>query len=247
MYESYVHHIVGDSPAASAAAAGVAAAFARKTQAIIAPSEDVALLLRRRGVRQHLFVLPTGVAMLDGSVERRQLARQRLGIAPQDRVVSFVSRLSREKNLEEVAAALERSSATRILVAGSGPDEDWFKQRLSAQFLGSLSGEALRDVYLAADVFVFASLTETQGMVCLESLAAGTPVVALDAPGVRDVVISGYNGRLGTDLVAGLEEVLRSPASGWRERCLLSAQRFLLARTIPELEAIYQFLRKVRL
>jgi glycosyltransferase involved in cell wall biosynthesis len=62
--------------------------------------------------------------------------------------------------------------------------------------VGSLDGPDLVDAYHAMDVFVFASRSETQGMVLTEAMAAGKPVVALDGPGVREVVLDGYNGRL---------------------------------------------------
>ncbi|MDZ7748580.1 MAG: glycosyltransferase [Halofilum sp. (in: g-proteobacteria)] len=61
---------------------------------------------------------------------------------------------------------------------------------------GKLTGATLRDAYAAMDLFAFASQTETQGMVLAEAMAAGVPVVALDGPGVRDVVADGHNGRV---------------------------------------------------
>jgi glycosyltransferase involved in cell wall biosynthesis len=61
---------------------------------------------------------------------------------------------------------------------------------------GTLEGQRLVDAYHAADVFVFASQSETQGIVLTEAMAAGLPVVAVDAPGVREVVRDGYNGCL---------------------------------------------------
>ncbi len=83
---------------------------------------------------------------------------------------------------------------------GDGPQAKALREQMKdnprVHFLGALSGQELIDAYHLMDVFVFASKSETQGMVLAEAMAAGVPVAALDAPGVRDVVVPGENGRL---------------------------------------------------
>src|SRR6185503_2951637 len=102
-----------------------------------------------------------------------------------------------------VALFLEREPAARFLVVGDGPGREKFaavfEQKGVADRLilaGKRTGRVLREAYRAMDVFAFASMSETQGMVVAEAMAAGRPVVALNAPGVREVVQDEENGYL---------------------------------------------------
>src|SRR5690606_26560960 len=90
-----------------------------------------------------------------------------------------------------------------FLVVGTGPSDEAIRQQFRRarlehrlRMVGSLQGQPLVDAYHAMDVFAFASTSETQGMVLVEAMAAGVPVVALDAAGAREVVADGKNGRL---------------------------------------------------
>ena len=141
--------------------------------------------------------------------------RAECGIPPGAPVLVHVGRLAREKNLRYLLGAALRflagSPEAHLLIAGEGPMRAEVEQTIRdagepgqrAHLLGVLKGRALADAYAAGDLFLFASQTETQGMVLVESMAAGTPVVALDAEGVRDLVRDGVNGRL---LPAGVDE-----------------------------------------
>jgi glycosyltransferase involved in cell wall biosynthesis len=98
---------------------------------------------------------------------------------------------------------LKKKKTGEFLVVGNGTSlefiEDKFKQEdLSSRLhcTGALSGQDLIDAYHAMDVFAFASHSETQGLVLVEAMAAGIPVIAVDAPGVREVVEDRVNGRL---------------------------------------------------
>jgi glycosyltransferase involved in cell wall biosynthesis len=114
---------------------------------------------------------------------------------------------------------------------------------------GSRTGEALADAYAAMDVFVFSSQSETQGMVLAEAMAAGNPVVALDGPGVREVVNEG-NGRL-LPASASEDEFARALAELTSDRGKLSAMGKNSQRSIADfgldhcagrLEALYRLL-----
>ena len=120
--------------------------------------------------------------------------------------MGHLGRLAPEKNLafltEAVCAFLQRSPTSHFLLAGYGPSEEFVKRTFERVGLanrlhitGQVSGETVVNTYHAMDVFVFASKSETQGMVLVEAMAAGVPVIALDAPGVREVV-DHHNGRL---------------------------------------------------
>jgi glycosyltransferase involved in cell wall biosynthesis len=111
-----------------------------------------------------------------------------------------------------------------------------------------LTGRPLADAYHAMDVFVFTSQTETQGMVLAEAMAAGVPVVALDAPGAREVVRDGRNGRLlrepdRNSFVAALRELHDLPAlerSAIREAARRTAEEFTVDRSTDALITLYE-------
>jgi glycosyltransferase involved in cell wall biosynthesis len=153
----------------------------------------------------------------DGSAFRHQLS------IPADAfVVGHLGRLAPEKNLvflaEAVAGFLHTRADTHFLVIGSGPSESDMREVFDNAGLsgrlhiaGILQSAELANALHAMDVFVFASYSETQGMVLTEAMAAGVPVVALDAPGAREVIRDRVNGRL-------LEEQQREAfvaALGW--------------------------------
>lgn len=137
--------------------------------------------------------------------------RQTLGIPETAFIVGHLGRLGEEKNLRFLTTAMikfmlrpDAFADTRWLLVGTGPMLEWIKNRFNESNLshrlhvvGELNKQqSLIDAYHAMDVFAFASKSETQGMVITEAMAAGVPVVALDAPGVREVVDELRNGRL---------------------------------------------------
>ncbi len=207
LYEQYTHYVPGDSPTMKRFAIELGTRYANLSDQVFAPSESIRALLLERGVDTPIAVVPTGVhlesfASGDGAAVRRQL-----GIAAEAFVVGHLGRLAPEKNLEfltrAVAEVVAGDARTHFLVIGTGPSEKTIRERFARaglstrlHILGLLQGRQLADALHAMDVFAFASLSETQGMVLTEAMAAGLPVVALDAPGAREVVDDGSNGRL---------------------------------------------------
>ncbi len=151
------------------------------------------LVLWPRGVDGHLF---------HPGRTGRTAVREALGFAPGDVVIGHVSRLAPEKNIDYLAKALAIVAETRpqakLLFVGDGPSRGELEAKLGSQakFAGYRSGEDLADHYAAADIFAFASLTETFGNVVLEAMASGLPVVAVGAGGVSDIVQDHKFGRL---------------------------------------------------
>src|SRR6185503_9609416 len=207
MYEQYTHYVPGDSPALQRFVVQLSVGYANLTNQVIAPSESVASILAGRGVETPIAVIPTGVDLARFGSGDGPGFRAGLGIPPRALVVGHVGRLAPEKNLRFLSGAVARLLAEKdhavFLVVGSGPSaeeiEKVFRQRGLAGRLhlaGPLEGPRLADAYHAMDVFAFASRSETQGMVLTEAMAAGVPVVALDAPGAREVVHDRVDGRL---------------------------------------------------
>jgi glycosyltransferase involved in cell wall biosynthesis len=207
LYEQYTHYVPGDSPRLQRFAIELATTYANLCDQVIAPSYSIVMLLRERGVTTPVSEIPTGVqvenfAHGDGSAIRRQLS-----IPAGAFVIGHLGRLAPEKNLVFLARAVADFLHTRadahFLVIGSGPSEADMRKVFDTAGLagrlhiaGILQSAELANALHAMDVFVFASHSETQGMVLTEAMAAGVPIVALDAPGVREVVRDRINGRL---------------------------------------------------
>lgn len=245
LYENYTHYVPFDSPALKRFVIALATEYANASDGVIAPSQSVAELLRTRGVETPIHVIPTGIDSEalgegDGAALRAQYR-----IPPDAVLIGHVGRLAREKNLrflaEAAAPVLRRSQRVHCLVVGDGPESaalgEIFERHGVGERLiltGKLTGQALIDAYAALDLFLFCSQTETQGMVLAEAMAAGCPVIALDGPGVRDVVRDRANGRLlpadsDSDTMArALQEAIDHPAErgDWSADAMRSARRF---------------------
>ncbi|WP_438483430.1 glycosyltransferase [Oleiharenicola lentus] len=206
-YEDYVHYVPYDSPALKKAAVNLSTEFANLCDGVIAPSESLARLIRRRGVKAPIAVVPTGIDVKSFAKGNGARFRKKFKIPANAFVVGHIGRLAPEKNLaylaESVALALKKIPNSRFLVVGGGPDEEklrgvFQKHGIEPQLTmaGKHTGRSLHDAYRAMDIFAFSSFSETQGMVIAEAMAAGLPVVALNASGVREVVQHGVNGYL---------------------------------------------------
>jgi glycosyltransferase involved in cell wall biosynthesis len=204
-YEDYTHYVPFDSPALKELAINLSTEFANLCDGVIAPSESLARLIRKRGVTVPIRVVPTGIDVRAFAAGQGARFRKKFRIPARAFVVGHVGRLAPEKNLGYLARAvalfLHRTPRAFFLVVGAGPSEAAIKAAFAKQgvadrliLAGKHTGRALADAYNAMDVFAFASGSETQGMVLAEAMAAGCPVVALRAPGVREVVRHGKNG-----------------------------------------------------
>ncbi len=207
LYEQYTHYLPVNNPTVKTLVSEIAVHYGNLTDHVFAPGSSVADLLRDRGVKTPIDVLPTGVKINKFSGGNGKRFRNRFEI-PQDKfLVGHLGRLAPEKNLPFLARAvcvfLKEEEQPHFLVVGEGSSRFEIKKIFARaggagrlHFTGVLEGQQLIDAYSAMDVFVFASKTETQGMVLVEAMAAGTPVVALEASGVRDILEDGKQGRI---------------------------------------------------
>jgi 1,2-diacylglycerol 3-alpha-glucosyltransferase len=257
MYEDYTHYVPGDSKTLKRFTIELATGYANMCQAVVAPSESTRDILVNRGVTTPVNVVPTGV-QLDRFVRGSGSGfRDIMGIPHEARVIGHVGRLAPEKNLYFLTSAIvdlmKRDENVWFLLVGSGPmqsemetlcDEGGVSDRLC--YPGTLQGDFLTSAYKAMDVFAFASTTETQGMVLTEAMAAGTPVVALDAAGAREVVRDGVNGCLLIEQTlqtfADALEHVAEDSTRLRDGCLQTAQDFGIRNSTRKLLGLYQSL-----
>ncbi|TWU46861.1 glycosyltransferase [Rubripirellula reticaptiva] len=206
MYEQYTHYVPLDSDAMKRVAIQMATEYCNLCHHVIAPSESIEALLRKRGVNVPITTIPTGIDLKFFGGGNQQRFREKVGIPQDALVVGHVGRLAAEKNLTFLTNALGKYLADHehavFVVVGDGPARREMVQILESVaapnqivFVGRQTGQDLADAYAAMDVFAFASQSETQGLVIAEAMAASTPVVALDGPGIREIVDE-RNGRL---------------------------------------------------
>jgi glycosyltransferase involved in cell wall biosynthesis len=206
-YEKYAHYVPLPEPLVASLAVRLASRFAASADLVIAPSARIAESLADLGVRAPIAVIPTGVPLDLFRPGDRGEARRTLGLDEDAPLCLYVGRLDREKSVERVIDAFGSIalavSGARLLLVGQGSHEAALKRLAAAspaseaiRFAGSVAREELPPYYQAADLFLFSSETETQGLVLAEAHACGLPAVAVRASGVDEVVRDGETGLL---------------------------------------------------
>ena len=208
LYDEYVHYAPFVSRRITASAVRrYVIAYANRCTCVIAPSHAVADRLRSQGVTARIEVITTGA--IDPEVFEHldpTGVRTEFGLAPDVPLFVTASRLAPEKSVHLVLEAFARIAARRpgaLLIIGGGPEEAHLRTRARelglgdrAVFTGLLAHGRALECIAAGDVFLYASQTETQGLVVAEAMAAGLPVVAVDAGGVSEAVQDGTSGFL---------------------------------------------------
>jgi 1,2-diacylglycerol 3-alpha-glucosyltransferase len=166
---------------------------------IATPSSEMRKELLGYCIKTPIDVIPTGIPLERFEGRNPEKFRKDNGFSAEDRLLLFVGRVAEEKNLDFTLRVfkrlLQKVPRAHYVIGGAGPSleklKGYAKELAIAErvhFLGYIQGELWRDCYAAADLFFFASLTETQGLVVTEAMAAGTPVVAVNRMGIRDVM-----------------------------------------------------------
>jgi glycosyltransferase involved in cell wall biosynthesis len=202
-FEEYLFHYIRFLPkgALRSAARWLARHQCNALDAVVVPSQPMAATLRDYGVNTPLHVIPTGLPESQFVRGDGARFRQAWEIGPDRKVALFVGRAAFEKNigflLEMIALARRQQPQLMLVIAGEGPALPALRRQAAAlhiedhvRFVGYLPREGgLRDCYAAADVFTFASQTETQGLVLLEAMAIGLPVLAIPALGAAEIIL----------------------------------------------------------
>ena len=168
---------------------------------------------------------------------------------PQDPILLYIGRLSAEKEIDRIKPVLEAIPNARLALVGDGP----YRAELEAHFadtptnfVGYLAGEDLASAYASADAFIFPSRTETLGLVLLEAMAAGCPVVAANSGGIPDIVTDGVNGYLfdpedETGAITATQRLLAASAERelMRRNAVAEAEKWGWAAATGQLQQFY--------
>ena len=253
--EAYAHYVPFERDATRRAASSLTRMYSNGAAVVVVPTAAMQDHLRSIGVSARIEVVPSGIELdLFRTGRRREDLRAQYGVSPTGRLALFVSRLAREKNVELLIEAFARvNDGSRLLLVGDGPARESL-EALAAQrgaagrviFAGAQPRTLLPDLYASADVFVFPSTSETQGLVLVEALAAGCPIVAVDTPQTRDVLGTHavFVEHDATQLAQQLAMIGVPPRQAARDASSLAAARFGIELQTDRMMEVYAGLQR---
>jgi glycosyltransferase involved in cell wall biosynthesis len=169
---------------------------------------------------------------------------------PEHPLLLYVGRLSAEKEIDRIKPVLQAIPGARLALVGDGPYRTELEKEFAdtpTHFVGYLTGKDLAAAFASADAFVFPSRTETLGLVLLEAMAAGCPVIAANAGGIPDIVTDGVNGYLFDPqdeygAIGATQRLLNSPQTRdlLRRNARLEAEKWGWAAATRQLQGFYQ-------
>jgi len=207
LYDLYVHYIPFGQEIARQITRRYYRDFCNGCDLVITPTEIIADHLRKNGIISNIKPIPTGIDIEKFRNQDNKWVHRHYGLSHNTRVLLCVGRLGKEKNLgfiiEMYSRIAEKYPDTVMVMVGGGPEELNLKNRAKELglkekviFAGMVDSQEIFKYYCSAYLFVFASVTETQGLVLGEAKAAGVPSVAVSAYGVREMVSHGEDGYL---------------------------------------------------
>ncbi len=212
-FEDYLHHYLPWVPTglAKSLARFISKKQCNQLDTIIAPSKPMLDVLRGYGVTAPAEVIATGLQANSFAEADGDAFRQKYHIPLSKQMLLYVGRVAHEKNIGFLLKVLKQLTQQQpdvlLVITGEGPAEQSLRQKVQAlgieknvQFIGYLDRNTeLNACYKAADIFVFASKSETQGLVLLEAMAQGTPVVAIAELGTASILVEGQGAHIATE------------------------------------------------
>lgn len=193
MYEDYLHYIANGKVVRPSHVKRFVRIFVNHSTGVICPSKRVVETLARYGVDIPMRIIPTGIEVErfkrpEITLTQTSALRRELGITPEQKMILSLSRVSYEKNIQaivrEFSKVVAKEPAARLVIVGKGPYQEALRQLVVAekltevvQFTGEVPNDRVAYYYRAADYFVSASSSETQGLTYAESIASGTQCV----------------------------------------------------------------------
>ncbi|HEX8974280.1 MAG TPA: glycosyltransferase [Patescibacteria group bacterium] len=188
-----------------------AVSYANSADQVVVPTPSVTGIIHEWGVKNsNIISIPTGVEEELYQNPDREIVRKKYGVADDEVLLLLVSRLTAEKNVHFLFASLvpllRKNKNIKFLVVGEGDERGGLEKTVAQSgldgqvfFAGVIGSDAIKDYYAAADIFVHASKSETQGMILTEAIYSGLPVVSVVATGAKNVVMNHFTGLLVKD------------------------------------------------
>jgi len=205
LYPDYVHYI-WKTKITEKLAKKLSKDFCNTNDLIIAPSTKIRNYLKKWGVKRDIKILATGIDFKEFTKKTSNGLnnfRNKYNIKKDDRVLLFLARIAKEKNIDFLIESLKRiGDKNKLLMVGDGPYKKELENKIKKEkidniiFTGYLDRKNVSLAYQVSDIFVFSSTSETQGLVIAEAMGCGLPIVALKDAAVADMVDDGKNGFL---------------------------------------------------
>lgn len=208
VYEDYTHYFSPSKRVGKKAVQKFSDFVLNKTDAVIAPTEKVRLLLEEYGVETPIYTIPTGIDLSSFknslSPDEMKAAREAWHLPGDQLILLFLGRLAKEKNVEELIGFAAASACDWILlIAGDGPDRPRLEELAAeygvmekVRFLGMIPHRNVQEIYRLADLYVSGSTSETQGLTYIEAMASGLPPLCRMDDCLIDLVVPSENGFL---------------------------------------------------
>ncbi|HHX77016.1 MAG TPA: glycosyltransferase family 4 protein [Firmicutes bacterium] len=209
LYDKYTHYLPVLQEPSKQLVKKMSIDFANSCDLVVTPTLAIKNHLFASGVKATVVNIPTGLNLAEFRSGDPDWLRERYNIPKENLILLYVGRLGKEKNIEFLFdcfnSVLKNNPRLTLALVGDGPLEEKIKSLISELKIesnviltGLLDKEDVIHCYTGADIFVFASVTETQGLVLVEAKAAGTPAVAVAAFGAKEMVKHGEDGFLST-------------------------------------------------
>lgn len=219
LYDLYVHYVPFGQEIAREITRKYYREFCNGCDLVITPTSIIADHIRNNGVKTNIVNIPTGIDIEKFKHQDKKWIQRNYGLPENSRVLLCVGRLGKEKNLgfiiDVFARVYQRHTDTVLVLVGGGPEESSLKKQArelgideKVIFAGLIPSDQVHRFYCSSYAFVFASVTETQGLVLGEAKAAGIPSVAVSAFGVKEMLKDGEDGFLTENSVDDFEEKL---------------------------------------
>lgn len=257
LYHEYAHYIIAPRKVTHQAITKYLQRYFRHCDHVITPTPLIKdFLIDFYQLEQPITTIPTGIDLSGYKTADKNWLRNKFKIDPSKRIILFVSRLSAEKNIQLVMEAFlklyQDIPDLHMVFVGDGSEKANL-QKFSAKyalendvtFTGAVNATEVINCYCAAELFMFGSTTETQGLVLAEAMAGGVPVVAVKATGTNDIVEHGVNGFLTENSVDSLVEhakIILSDQSIWEsmhDQALQTADKLSIEKTTERLVSLY--------
>lgn len=254
----YTHYVPLFSNLAKDMIVGMSRKYCNKCDQIVTPSPSMKKVLISYGVRTPIESIPTGVDLDDfKNPYHKEVLKEKWHIPENQKILLYVSRIAREKNLDFLFESIKRLARRRndfhLLMVGGGPELAYYQSKIVEwglesviTFTGMQPKEITNRFFGAADIFVFPSVTETQGIVITEAQAAGIPVVAINKMGPSDLIKDGVDGFLTSlkneEFSAKIEKLLedRDLRKRMGERGKKNAEKYSKLNSALKMEDLYE-------